>query len=96
METLKNTWSANAYYDCVYMDGKIICEAHRSDQGQKLFRENANLIATAPELLAVLKEAKEVLLQLDHRHNGKCYNPTENDCKCTLCKIDKVLKKVDC
>ena len=47
----------------------------------------------APELLSVLKEAKEVLLQLDHRHNGKCYNPTENECNCTLCKIDKVLNK---
>ena len=56
---------------------------------------NAKLIASAPELLAALKEAKEVLLQLDHRHNGKCYNPTENDCNCTLCTIDKVLKKAE-
>lgn len=47
------------------------------------------------ELIAALKEAKEVLLQLDHRHNGKCYNPTENDCNCTLCTIDKVLKKAE-
>lgn len=47
------------------------------------------------ELLAALKEAKEVLLQLDHRHNGKCYNPTQNDCDCTLCTIDKVLNKAE-
>lgn len=47
------------------------------------------------ELISVLKEAKEVLLQLDHRHNGTCYNPTENDCNCTLCTIDKVLKKAE-
>jgi hypothetical protein len=47
------------------------------------------------ELISVLKEAKEVFLQLDHRHNMKCYNPTENDCKCTLCTIEKVLKKAE-
>lgn len=51
-------------------------------------------VARISELEEVLKETKEVLLQLDHRHNGRCYNPTENDCNCTLCKIDKVLNKV--
>jgi hypothetical protein len=45
------------------------------------------------ELEDVLKEAKEVLLQLDHRHNGKCYNPTETDCNCTLCKINSAIQK---
>ena len=50
-------------------------------------------VARIEELEQTLKEAKEVLLQLDHRHNGKCYNPTENECNCTLCKIDKVLNK---
>lgn len=53
---------------------------------------NEKLIA---ELLAALKEAKEVLLQLDHRHNGKCYNPAQSDCDCTLCKIDKILNKAE-
>jgi len=64
---------------------------------EQFFEEakNEKLITAASELLAALKEAKEVLLQLDHRHNGKCYNPTENDCKCTLCTIDKVLKKAE-
>jgi len=44
------------------------------------------------EVILVLNEAKTVLLQLDQRHNGECYNPLEEDCQCTLCKINKVLK----
>jgi hypothetical protein len=43
------------------------------------------------ELIEALKEAREVLLQLDTRHNGKCYNPSETDCSCTLCRITRVL-----
>jgi hypothetical protein len=55
---------------------------------------NANLIASAPDLLKALIEAKEVLLQLDHRHNGKCYNPASIEtCTCTLCKIDNAINK---
>lgn len=86
-------WQINKYQDCIYADDKIICERQRSDLGKETFEANMKVIAAAPELLDVLKEAKEVLIQLDHRHNGKCYNPTEADCKCTLCKIERVLKK---
>lgn len=50
-------------------------------------------VARINELEAVLKEAKEVLLQLDHRHNGRCYNPLETDCNCTLCKINSAIQK---
>jgi len=50
-------------------------------------------VARINELEELLKEAKEVLLQLDHRHNGKCYNPVSERCDCTLCKIDSVIKK---
>lgn len=46
------------------------------------------------DVLEVIKESKYVLLQLDQRHNGKCYNPMEDNCQCTLCKIEKVLKSV--
>jgi hypothetical protein len=45
------------------------------------------------ELLKALLEAKEVLLQLDHRHNGKCYNPGSEKCNCTLCRIETIIKK---
>ena len=52
-------------------------------------------VARIDELESALQEAKEVLLQLDHRHNGKCYSPGEIECNCTLCKIDKVLNKAE-
>jgi hypothetical protein len=67
---------------------------HRQSQHEiivKLVIEKKSLIASERELISVLKEAKEVLLQLDHRHNGKCYNPASENCDCTICKITKVL-----
>jgi hypothetical protein len=61
--------------------------------GESIRDCDLKLIASAPELLEALLEAKEVLLQLDHRHNGKCYNPGSENCNCTLCKIESVIKK---
>jgi hypothetical protein len=48
-------------------------------------------IARIEELEAALLEAKEVLLQLDHRHNGKCYNPGLEKCNCAFCRINEVI-----
>jgi hypothetical protein len=52
-------------------------------------------VARIEELEQALSEAKEVLLQLDHRHNGKCYNPASENCDCTICKIEKVLNEAE-
>lgn len=61
---------------------------------QKERKANGKLIGTSPEMLQLLIEAKEVLLQLDTRLNGTCYNPgSVGNCECTLCKISKVIKK---
>lgn len=59
----------------------------------QIAKEYAATKSNDPELLSLLAEAKEVLIQLDHRHNGKCYNPGATDCDCTLCKIEKSLNK---
>ena len=46
--------------------------------------------------IELLKEAKQVLLQIDLRNNGKCYNNGVLDnCQCTLCKINKFLENAD-
>lgn len=87
-------WQVNKYNDCIYEDGKIICESPHFDDGKELFKKHSKLMAAAPDLLEALIEAKEVLTQLDHRHNGKCYNPTETNCNCTLCKIERAIQKV--
>lgn len=65
------------------------------DMPEKETEANARLIVCAPEMLAVIKEAKQVLLQLDSRHNGKCYNQVETDCLCTLCKINRIINKAE-
>jgi len=66
------------------------------DQHKKimsLIGEKNELVYQNNQLRKILQDAKEVLLQLDHRHNGKCYNPVSESCNCTLCKIDQVLNK---
>jgi hypothetical protein len=49
-------------------------------------------VDTDKSLISLLEEVKTVLLQLDNRHNGHCYNPLEENCSCTLCKINNVLE----
>lgn len=44
------------------------------------------------QMREALKDCKEVFLQLDTRHDGKCYNRgMEMNCECTLCKINRCL-----
>lgn len=79
-----------------HINPKTICTVNTGgNMPEKETEANARLIVCAPELLAVIKEAKEVLLQLDSRHNGKCYNPVETDCLCTLCKINRIINKAE-
>lgn len=72
----------------IYPDGKIYTKEYTEFLETKLLK-----IKSEVELL---KEAKQVLLQIDLRNNGKCYNNGVLDnCQCTLCKINKFLENAD-
>lgn len=59
--------------------------------GQPETNERCDESSSLKTALSLLSEAKEVLLQIDHRNNGKCYNPVEINCNCTTCKISNFL-----
>ena len=72
----------------IYPDGKIYTKEYTEYLETKLLKINSEI--------ELLKEAKQVLLQIDLRNNGKCYNNGVLDnCQCTLCKINKFLENAD-
>lgn len=85
-------WKAEEQYtDWVIKDGETVI-AKEINSGRDMGETHAKLIAKVPQKIDALKDCKTVFLQLDTRHNGKCYNKgMEENCQCTLCKINRVL-----
>ena len=78
------SWINSDIYPC----GKIYTKEYTEFLETKLLKIKSEI--------ELLKEANKVLLQIDLRHNGKCYNNGVLDnCQCTLCKINKFLENAD-